>query len=371
MSIFNKIGHLLETKKIKQPIFVKEFSAENSQLIELMQLVATLKSGTKKEIVERDITFLKHGLEGEKNVAFELKNAFLPILCLHDIRLEFEDYVAQFDFIVISSKFICILETKKLNGDIEITKDGDFIRTIKGHNGRFIKKEGMYSPISQNERHVNILKEILTREKLIVDLPIKSLVVMANPKTILNKSKCSKAIQSSIYKYDQVISFLKRHQEDKTSNTSNLEINMYKISDFLLANNKPLKMDYIAKYGFSEDDFIAEEQSKNDSLKDTATYSNVINERAKTFKTADIKRTVSKEQNMNKNSQDLVGDLKKYRLKVSKEEGIKPYYVFSDKELEDLIKTMPRNKKELMNIKGFAEKKVAMYGDEIIRILKG
>ena len=35
---------------------------------------ATLKPGTKKEMVERDITFNKHGIEGEKNVAFEIAN---------------------------------------------------------------------------------------------------------------------------------------------------------------------------------------------------------------------------------------------------------------------------------------------------------
>ncbi len=51
-------------------------------------------------------------------------------MCLRDIRLEYQDYVAQLDFVVISNKFICILETKKLNGDIEITRDGDFITFI-------------------------------------------------------------------------------------------------------------------------------------------------------------------------------------------------------------------------------------------------
>jgi len=72
------------------------------------------------------------------------------MLCLHDIRLEYQDYVAQLDFVIITNKFIYVLETKKLNGDIEITPDGDFIRTIRNNDGRFIKKEGMYSPISQN-----------------------------------------------------------------------------------------------------------------------------------------------------------------------------------------------------------------------------
>ena len=48
------------------------------------------------------------------------------MLCFHDIRLEYNDYVAQFDFIVITTKFIYVLETKKLSGDIEVNSDGRF-----------------------------------------------------------------------------------------------------------------------------------------------------------------------------------------------------------------------------------------------------
>ena len=83
---------------------------------------------------------------GEQNVYYELKNSFIPMLCFHDIRLEYNDYVAQFDFIVITTKFIYVLETKKLSGDIEVNSDGDFIRIFKNNNGKVIKKEGMYSP---------------------------------------------------------------------------------------------------------------------------------------------------------------------------------------------------------------------------------
>ena len=366
---------MLESKQIKRPIFVKEFIAENSQLVELLELDSKLKPSSKKEMVERDIAFLKHGIEGEKNVAFELKNAFLPILCPHDIRLEFEGYVAQFDFIVISSKFICILETKKLNGDIEITRDGDFIRTIKGYNGRFIKKEGMYSPISQNERHTNILKEVLTKEKLIATLPVISLVVMANPKTILNKDKCSKAIQASIFKYDQIITFLKRRQEDKAISKGNLELNMYKISDYLLENNKPLKMDYLAKYGLSDDDFAVVKHPMAQSINEVAAVYSVGNEVLRPVNKV-VERSVNKSSINNSipNSNGkiaVIAALKKYRLETSRVERIKPYMVFTDAQLESLIDIKPRYSKELLRVKGFGEKKVTKYGDAILRIIRG
>ena len=136
------------------------------------------------------------------------------MICLHDIRIEYNDYVAQFDFIIIHYKFIMVLEAKKLNGDIEITSGGDFIRSLKINSGKVFKKEGMYSPISQNERHVNILREILVKEGIIKTLPIKSAVVLANPKTIVNKNKAPRSIQNNIYKYDQITNLLKKELKD-------------------------------------------------------------------------------------------------------------------------------------------------------------
>lgn len=373
MSFFDVIDLLIDGRKITKPIFTKDFASENSQLTELTELAAKLKPNTKKNYIERDIAFIKQGIEGEKNVAFELRNSFLPILCLHDIRLEYEDYVAQFDFIVISNKFICILETKKLNGDIEITSDGDFIRIIRGYDGRFIKKVGMYSPISQNERHVNILKEILSKEKLIRLLPLKSLVVMANPKSILNKNKCPKTIQTNIYKYDQVITYLTGLQKDKTNDIDMLEKYMYRISDFLIANNKPLQIDNYTKYGLNAEDFIQEAEVKAALIKEkAATYADV----------QDVKVADKTEKNetgnddlhtayQDKGNSEVIAALKKYRLEISRTEGLKPYMIFNDKELASLLETNPKSNEELLAVRGFAEKKVAKYGDEILRILHG
>lgn len=74
---------------------------------------------------------LKIGLLGEKNVNYEIKNSKVPMLCFHDIRLEIGENIAQFDFIIITHKFIMALETKQLNGDIYINEAGEFIRHIK------------------------------------------------------------------------------------------------------------------------------------------------------------------------------------------------------------------------------------------------
>ncbi len=123
-------------RTINSTIFLKEFEEENTQLKELIELSQKV-SGECKEKIDKDIILLKEGLKGEQNVYFQIKNSFIPMLALHDIRLEYEEYTAQFDFILITKKCIYVLETKKLSGNIEINEDGDFIRTIRTKQGKF------------------------------------------------------------------------------------------------------------------------------------------------------------------------------------------------------------------------------------------
>lgn len=333
---------LFNKSSITSPLFAKDFKKENDQLKNLIELSNRITS-PKKDLIDKDIRLLKQGLIGEQNVYYELKNSFLPILCLHDIRLEYADYVAQFDFIVISYKYIYILETKKLNGDIEINSDGDFIRHIKNNFGKVIAKEGMYSPISQNERHVNILKEVLTKEGLIKRLPVKSAVIMANPKTVINKYKSPKNIQKNIYKHDQLSNLLKRELEDKKNEMNLLDRYMYNIAEFLVKNDKPTKIDYISKYSLTDEDFNTKNVKEN--------------------KPNEVSELFSADNSI------LYNSLKKYRLEVSKIDGVKPYFVFTNAQLDSLIEAKPKTKSELFKISGFGEKKIEKYGDAIVDII--
>jgi hypothetical protein len=134
MSLLNKLFG--QKRTVQSPTFVKDFTKENHQLLALSELFNKIVEGDQKDNIERDIKLLKYGIDGENNVYFELKNSFLPVLCLHDVRLEYEDYVAQLDFVAISNKFTCILETKKLSGNISIDSDGNFVRTLKNKFGK-------------------------------------------------------------------------------------------------------------------------------------------------------------------------------------------------------------------------------------------
>ena len=358
--IENAIYGLLNGKKtIIKPIFIKDFEKENQLLTDLQTLSARVTS-TKKKYIDRDIMLLRRGIDGEQNVYFELKNSFIPMLCLHDIRIEYKDYAAQLDFVIITTKFIMVLETKKLSGDIEINKDGDFIRLIKNSSGRIVKKEGMYSPISQNERHVNILREMLIDLKLIKLAPIKSAVVIADPKSILNKSYAPKSIQQNIYKYDQISNLIK-NEYAKVSEVNMLENRMYDIANFLLNNNRNITMNLISKYSLVDSDFCINQDVdfSKQSTQETAIAS-------------DIKTNINKD-NTIENECDtnmMIEVLKKYRLETSRKESIKPYFIFNNEEMENLIEINPKTKEELLKVKGFGPKKLEKYGEDILNILK-
>lgn len=364
MSLIEKaiIGLLNGKRTVTSPIFMKEFDKENQQLKDLIELSNKVNSN-KKELIDFDIILLKQGLDGEQNVNYELKNSFIPMLCLHDIRIEYNDYVAQYDFIIITNKFIMVLEAKKLNGDIEITASGDFIRSLKTNTGKVFKKEGMYSPISQNERHVNILREVLVKERVIKTLPIKSAVVLANPKTIVNKTKAPKSIQNNIYKYDQLTNLLKKELNDDKNTKNMLEKYMYEISDFLIKNHKPITMNNMAKYSLTEEDFIKKEQEHciEENKNQVEKSNNEENE-------SQVKKIINDVKSIN-NDTETYELLKRYRLNTSKEEGIKPYFIFNNEELDFLIQRKPKTKDELQLVKGFGPKKLEKYGEDILGII--
>ncbi|MDU0205831.1 NERD domain-containing protein [Paenibacillus sp. MAH-36] len=326
MSLLNKLFG--QKRAIQSPIFVKDFTKENYQLIALNELFNKVVEGEQKDNIERDIKLLKYGIDGENNVFFELKNSFLPVLCLHDVRLEYEDYVAQLDFVVISNKFTCILETKKLSGNISIDSDGNFVRTLKNKFGKDYK-EGIYSPVTQNKRHVDILKHVLSKELKINNMPILSLVVMANPKTIIKKYKCPAEIEKTLIKYDQIKVTLEKHQNDKANQYDLAEKDMYEIASLLIKLNTPIDMDFEAKY-----------QLSNDNLQ-------------------------------RKNEETLREELTAYRLQTSREEQSKAYYIFNNAEMDDMITKYPRTENELLEVKGFGKVKVEKYGSAILKIFNG
>lgn len=354
MGIFK---NLFGMRDIKSPEFYKDFKEENKELSYLLDLKDKVKSN-KIKYIERDIEFLKDIIEGEKNVYSKLKNSSAPMICLHDIKIKYGDYIAQLDFILITTKFIMILETKKLNGDISINEEGDFVRYIKSKDGKIIDIEDVDSPIAQNDRNVRVVREVLIEEKLIKTLPILSAVIIANEKTTVNRSKAKKKIKYEIFAYDELTELINRKLSCYSKDKKMFDDQMKKIAEYFISNNKEIQYDYYKKYDLNELDFIEEKLEEKSIIEHVK-------------EVEEIEGIDSEALNKVKSYEELIVDFEKYRENKSKEENIRPYFIYNDDMINEIIELNPSDKKELIEIKGFGPTKIDKYGQDIIDILRG
>lgn len=338
----------LFTKKIG-PVFLKASNQAEDYITKLKALLVKCPPELQDEI-EKQIAITEYGLKGEQNIAFELKNSGTDMYILQDIYLEHEGLSAQIDYIIITRKRVYVIECKNLIGDIEINSAGDFIRTyqIKGRK----VKEGFYSPITQNSRHLQIIKEVrkTIRGNFITkqifenhfDENYKSIVVLANSKTVLYAKYAKREIKEQIVRADQLIHKIK--EMDQLVKESMSEKEMRELADFFLEKNQPCRLDYAEKY----EKLLAQVEEVKE-------------------KTSDAQNLTSKNAEC---MYKLRTELKAFRLKRSRQENIKPYYIFNDAQMEDLIQKNPKSKAELCKVSGFGPVKVEKYGDEILEILR-
>ncbi|NLB42197.1 MAG: hypothetical protein GX815_08035, partial [Clostridiales bacterium] len=136
----------------------------------------------------------------------------------------------------------------------EINSNGDFIR--KFSYGRNTKKEGIYSPITQNRRHLELAKYIrgaqtnpllrIAFDKYFYDT-YRSVVVLANPKTVLNARYAKKEVRNQVIRSDQLAEYIRKIDAEPNS-VSTSEKGMEGLANFFLSIHKENKVDYTEKF---------------------------------------------------------------------------------------------------------------------------
>lgn len=167
----------------------------------------------------------------------------------------------------------------------------------------------------------------------------KSVVVLANPKTVLNARYAKKEIREKVIRGDQLIAYI-REQYKSSKELEDSDDKMKSWAESFLKLHKEVEKDYTQKY----QQFMVVDSGKT--------------EEGNGRKTAD-------------GNTELCDKLKAYRLEKSREEKIKPYYIFNNNQLADLIAAMPASKQELQSVPGFGPVKAGKYGDDILNIMKG
>lgn len=240
--------------KLKEPVFLKDDSEANRQLAALQES-REKATGELAEKIDEEISRVNAGIFGEQTVRFELQNSHIPMYVLHDLFLEYDGLTAQIDYLIVTRKQTFVLECKNLYGNIEINNAGDFIRTVT--YGRHAKKEGIYSPITQNRRHLELIRQIRSAEKgnfltkalfeKYFDENYRSIVVLANPKTVLYDRYAKKEIRQQVIRADQLAEYIRKATADSKAE-SNSDKEMESLAQFFFGIHKEQKTDYTAKF---------------------------------------------------------------------------------------------------------------------------
>lgn len=158
-------------KKRKIPLYLQQLEALCSR---------TPKSHPKFQIISDRYAREKAGYHGEKALDFHL--SFLPeekYHIFHNLRLYDGKNYFQMDSLILSTRFILILEVKNYKGTLVF--DPEFNQMIRILDG---VEEGYQDPIVQVERQTLQLKIWLNSHHF-PNIPIESLVIISNPSTII------------------------------------------------------------------------------------------------------------------------------------------------------------------------------------------
>lgn len=340
--------------KMKEPVFLKETS-EAAKILEKLEGLEKESDEKVRQKIERDKKLIEWGMAGEQNIDFELKNSHMPMYVIHDLYLEYGGLKAQIDYLIVTRKAVFIVECKNLIGDIIINDKGDFIRSMY-LSGKNIK-EGIYSPVTQNKRHLELIKQMRINEKknpLLQALiernfqeRYRSMIVLANPKTILKDSYAPKEIRKQVIRVDQLIEQMRKVNQTIEASWSDKE--MKAIGEYFLNKHTENPMDYSEKYQVTarSSELGSESMPKEEIQKEIAVCQEMP--------------VVLDEQ--------LIQKLKAYRLAQSQKEQVKPYCIFTNKEMMAIIEQQPHSIEALMKISGFGEVKCRKYGQDILNLL--
>ena len=238
--------------RAQEPVILKEGSDAKEQLATLESLRETVPRSQRRRL-DSNIRALKAGIVGEDRILFELRNSHLPLVVIHDLHLEFEGLTAQIDFLVLTRRRNFVLECKNLYGDISVNARGDFVRSFGGR-----RREGIYSPITQNQRHLGLMKRINLSTKGAImsallsprfDDLYRGLVVLANPKTILHDRNAKKEVKQQLVRGDQLVATIESINSMRGPADGKIPFkDVMERAERWLSMDTPVRTDYTARY---------------------------------------------------------------------------------------------------------------------------
>ena len=238
-------------------MILKSADDKSAQIAALESLLAT--AGPLKSRIEQELRNLRAGIKAERDAAylidFDLKDSTKTAV-IHDLRIEVNGRVAQIDHLLIHRTLnIFVLETKHFHAGLKITDTGEFLRWNQ-FKGCF---EGMPSPLAQNERHITVLKDLISRMDMPTRLGIRlapdlQSVVLVDAHARIDRPKGFDT--SNVIKADMLLPHI-----EKVIDAQNVLGSLAKfvgwdtveeIGRNLVAMHRPVTFDYAARFRIAE-----------------------------------------------------------------------------------------------------------------------
>lgn len=233
-------------------MILKEIDKQKEEDIKLLKAKLNLsKSEKQKYLIKQEISKLETGLIGEKETAyfidFNLKDSENYAI-LHDLRFEIDGLTAQIDHLLINKAVgIILVETKNTKAEVTINDDGTMLYEY-GKN----KSYNQANPLEQSRRHELVLEKIL--DKYNMKLNILSYVVFLPNVIIKNKTLPKNFLRSDTF-FDSIYNEFTHSPKKILSTATKLIMNQIpstkeirNIGNILVAEHKPVKIDYDTKY---------------------------------------------------------------------------------------------------------------------------
>lgn len=138
-------------------MLIKQADDQSAHLSDLDEVAKGTGPRAKQAALE--VRLRRAGIRGEEQAAYLIDFDYASSAnwaVIHDLRLEHGSRVAQIDHLLINRWMdLYVLETKAFSG-VKITEEGEYLRW----NAYRKTYEGMASPVEQNERHVQVLRDV-------------------------------------------------------------------------------------------------------------------------------------------------------------------------------------------------------------------
>lgn len=191
----------------------------------------------------------KAGIRGENSLDFPLQ--FLPqdnYTLIHQPRVKDDHKHFQMDTILISSRYLLIMEVKNWFGTLLFDDERQVVRVRE--NGL---EEGMPSPITQVKLQKHRLEKWLSNKKL-NDIPIIHAVVISFPTTIIKPMYPNMEIPQCVVHSNQLPLFIKQlNQKYPRVLSSDL---IEKVSDEIISNHIPYQVNVLEKFKINREELL-------------------------------------------------------------------------------------------------------------------